>query len=228
LTSLSSYCFCLLVKLVFFISTHRPKNRVYLAPAIDRVWDDGIDSIRLDLREWLRRASEDDTGYVPWRFELSFGLADSSALRQQADRHSTPGPVELDCGIRLRGSIDLVERHAGGHIRISDHKTGKADGGDGQIIAGGKSLQPALYALVAEKLFGGTFKVDCGRLYFCTSAGGFAQVIVPLDPQARNSIAQVANIIPSPSIRNGAKSGCSIPRVRAPPRSTPNKLSAAC
>jgi hypothetical protein len=44
-----------------------------LAPAIDRVWDDGIDSIRLDLREWLRRVSEDDSGYVPWRFELSFG-----------------------------------------------------------------------------------------------------------------------------------------------------------
>ena len=25
-----------------------------LAPAIDRVWDDGIDSIRVDLREWLQ------------------------------------------------------------------------------------------------------------------------------------------------------------------------------
>jgi CRISPR/Cas system-associated exonuclease Cas4 (RecB family) len=37
--------------------------------------------------------------------------------------------------------------------------------------------------------------VDCGRLYFCTSAGGFAEVIVPLDPQARDSIAQVASII---------------------------------
>jgi RecB family exonuclease len=166
-----------------------------LAPAIDRIWDDGIDSIRLDLREWLRRASEDDSGYVPWRFELSFGLADSSAQRQQADQHSTPEPVQLDSGIRLRGSIDLVERHSSGHIRISDHKTGKPDGADGQIIAGGKSLQPALYALVAEKLFGSQFKVDCGRLYFCTSAGGFAEVVVPLDPQARDSIAQVAGII---------------------------------
>jgi len=79
-----------------------------LAPAIDRVWDDGIDSIRLDLREWLRRASEDDSGYVPWRFELSFGLADSSAQRRQADPHSTLKPVDLDSGIQLRGSIDLV------------------------------------------------------------------------------------------------------------------------
>jgi ATP-dependent helicase/DNAse subunit B len=166
-----------------------------LAPAIDRVWDDGIDSIRVDLREWLRRASEDDSGYVPWRFELSFGLADSGAQRRQADPHSTPKPVDLDCGIQLRGSIDLVERHSSGHIRISDHKTGKADGEDGQIIAGGKSLQPALYALVAEKLFRGELKVDCGRLYFCTSAGGFSDISVPLDRQTRSSIAQVAEII---------------------------------
>ena len=143
-----------------------------LAPAIDRVWDDGIDSIRVDLREWLRRASEDDSGYVPWRFELSFGLG-GEAKRRQADSHSSAKPVDLDCGIQLRGSIDLVERHQSGHLRISDHKTGKADGEEGQIIAGGKSLQPALYALVAEKLFRGELKVDCGRLYFCTSAGGF-------------------------------------------------------
>jgi hypothetical protein len=58
-----------------------------LAPAIDRVSDDGIDSTRVDLREWLRRASEDDSGYVPWRFELSFGLAGSGAQRRQADPH---------------------------------------------------------------------------------------------------------------------------------------------
>ena len=30
-----------------------------LAPAIERVWKDGIDAIRADLREWLRRAAED-------------------------------------------------------------------------------------------------------------------------------------------------------------------------
>ena len=165
-----------------------------LAPAIDRVWEVGIDSIRVDMREWLRRASEDNSGYVPWRFELSFGLRDE-AKRRQADPHSSIEPVDLDCGIQLRGSIDLVERHQNGHIRITDHKTGKADGEDGQIIAGGKSLQPALYALVAEKLFRGELKVDGGRLYFCTSAGGFSEVIVPLDQFTRNSIAQLAAIV---------------------------------
>ena len=141
------------------------------------------------MREWLRRASEDGLGYVPWRFELSFGLADSVAQRLQSDPQSTSKAVDLDCGIRLRGSIDLVERHSSGHIRITDHKTGKADGEDGQIIAGGKSLQPALYALVAEKLFRGELKVDGGGLYFCTSTDGFSEITVPLDQYTRDSIA---------------------------------------
>ena len=136
-----------------------------LAPAIDRVWDDGIESIRVDLREWLRRGAEDESGYVPWRFELSFGL-NVGDIKRHADVHSVRTPVDLDCGIQLRGSIDLIERQPTGELRITDHKTGKANGGDGQIIAGGTTLQPALYALAAEKLFGRELKVDCGRLYF--------------------------------------------------------------
>ena len=87
--------------------------------------------------------------------------------------------------------LDTIENE----LRITDHKTGKADREDGQIIAGGRSLQPALYALVAEKLFRGELKVDCGRLYFCTSTGGFTEVVVPLDRQTRDSIAQLAEIV---------------------------------
>ena len=127
---------------------------------------------------------------------LSFPL-DLLTAAQKGGRpipHSTAKPVDLDCGIQLRGSIDLVERHSSGHLRITDHKTGKADGEDGQIIAGGKSLQPALYALVAEKLFRGELTVDCGRLYFCTSAGGFSEVIVPLgsvNPKLHRAVGEI-------------------------------------
>lgn len=108
-----------------------------LAPAIERVWLDGIASIGADLREWLRRASLDDSGFAPHHFELSFGLHTRSSERQ-ADPRSVPGAVAaLDCGIDLRGSIDLVERHRAGLMRVTDHKTGKFVGGPGQIIAGG-------------------------------------------------------------------------------------------
>ena len=144
----------------------------------------GIAAIRADLREWLRRASEDESGYVPWYFEMSFGLG-APTERRQADPHSVPDAVDLDCGIQLRGSIDLVERHPSGLVRVTDHKTGKADGKRGQLIDGGKTLQPVLYALAAEKLFAGEGKVDAGRLYYCTSTGGFAEHVVPLDEPAR-------------------------------------------
>jgi RecB family exonuclease len=165
-----------------------------LAPAIDRVWEDGVAAIRADLREWLRRASEDDSGYVPWYFELSFGL-EHRPERRQADPQSVPGAVELDCGIQLRGSIDLVERHPSGMARVTDHKTGKADAKPTQLIAGGKSLQPLLYALAAEKLFLGQADISSGRLYFCTSAGGFAEQIVLLDENARAAAVRVAEAV---------------------------------
>jgi RecB family exonuclease len=165
-----------------------------LAPAIDRVWEDGVAAIRADLREWLRKASEDDSGYVPWRFELSFGLEHRSE-RRQADPHSVPGAVDLDCGIQLRGSIDLVERQPSGLARVTDHKTGRAVAKRTQLIEGGKSLQPLLYALAAEKLFPGEAQVTSGRLYFCTSLGGFTEQTVPLDEQARAAAVEVAEAI---------------------------------
>jgi CRISPR/Cas system-associated exonuclease Cas4 (RecB family) len=165
-----------------------------LAPAIDRIWEDGIAAIRADLGEWLRRASEDGSAYVPWHFEMSFGLG-GGRERRTADPLSVSDAVELDCGIRLRGSIDLVERHPSGLVRVTDHKTGKAQGKAGQLVAGGASLQPVLYALAAEKLFGAGTKVECGRLYFCTSAGGFSEHIVPLDEPARRAADAVVDTI---------------------------------
>ena len=164
------------------------------APAIERVWLDGIAAIGADLREWLRRASLDTSSFVPRHFELSFGLELRRSARS-ADPRSVPGAVGLDCGIQLRGSIDLVEHHPAGLMRVTDHKTGKADANPGQIIAGGTSLQPVLYALAAEKLFAGEAQISCGRLYFCTSRGGFATLEVALDDQTRAAAVQVADAI---------------------------------
>ena len=129
------------------------------------------------------------------------GLSFPSDLRQQRKKAAgrpafdVPSPSISTAAFSSAARSTSSNATRAGHIRISDHKTGKADGEDGQIIAGGKSLQPALYALVAEKLFRGELKVDSGRLYFCTSAGGFSEIIVPLDQYTRNAIAQVAAII---------------------------------
>jgi ATP-dependent helicase/nuclease subunit B len=161
-----------------------------LAPAIDRVWRDGVQAVRADLREWLRRASEDDSGFVPWRFELSFGLPSD----RDADPASRPEPVSLDSGLLLRGSIDLVERAENGRLRVTDHKTGKERFAAGAVIDGGRTLQPVLYALAVEKLFPAA-AVDSGRLYYCTSAGGFAEHAVPLDATARVAAEEVTRAL---------------------------------
>jgi hypothetical protein len=165
-----------------------------LAPAIERVWLDGIASITGDLREWLRLASVDASGFAPRHFELSFGLERRSSERVH-DARSVPGAIFLDCGVQLRGSIDLVEAHPSGLMRVTDHKTGKSDAGIGQIIAGGTSLQPLLYALAAEKLFVGQAEISCGRLYFCTARGGFTTLEVALDDRARAAAVQFVDTL---------------------------------
>lgn len=166
------------------------KYREKLAPAIERVWDDGIASISADLSEWLRRSAEKPDPWHPYRFELSFGLRD----RDQADPKSCQEPIAIAGGLNLRGSIDLVERDpVRGRLRITDHKTGKARAPTNVVVGGGRVLQPLLYSLAAERLL--NEPVDSGRLYYCTLAGGFEQREVKLNDDARKSVASVIEII---------------------------------
>jgi len=162
-----------------------------LAPAIPRVWTDGIEAIRTDLREWLRRSAEAPGGWVPHRFELSFGLADRR--RPTEDAASVPDDVTVLDGVRLRGSIDLVEKRGDGTFRVTDHKTGKARVPDEAVVNGGQTLQPVLYALVAESVLGGP--VESGRLYYCTADGDFTERVIPLDQVARHHAAQAAGTV---------------------------------
>jgi CRISPR/Cas system-associated exonuclease Cas4 (RecB family) len=88
-----------------------------------------------------------------------------------------------------------VERQQAGLVRVTDHKTGKATAKADQVINGGQTLQPVLYALAAEKLFDSD--VMGGRLYFSTSTGGFTEVLVELDDFARDAAKRVATTIKS-------------------------------
>jgi len=160
-----------------------------LAPAIERVWLDGIEGIRADLREWMRRAAEDPEHWRPEWFELGFGLSD----RAQADPHSSAEPAAIEGGLALRGSIDLLERHPDGRIRVTDHKTGKVRAAKDFVIGGGKTLQPVLYALAAERVLGE--KIYAGRLYYCTAAGGYEERVVEINDEARRAAREFVSII---------------------------------
>jgi CRISPR/Cas system-associated exonuclease Cas4 (RecB family) len=165
------------------------KYKEDLFPIIDRVWEDSIQSIRADAREWLRRTSE-DRDFTPAYFELSFGLEHND----ERDTHSQNQPVQLECGIKLRGSIDLVEIGRADELRATDYKTGKQRATTTTIIGGGQTLQPVFYALALEKLFPGK-RVRSGRLYYATSTGGFEAFEVHLTDEARRSANTVATAV---------------------------------
>ena len=104
-----------------------------------------------------------------------------------------PDPVTLDGRFILRGSMDLVERHPAGALRVTDHKTGRARWPDRMIVAGGEALQPLLYGLALEAATGQP--VLEGRLWFCTAAGEFAERSVPLTETTRRIGLEVLEIV---------------------------------
>ncbi len=160
-------------------------------PAIERVWEDGVATLRSDLREWLSRTAK-DVEWEPAFFELAFGL--TSKPREEQDPRSVATPVTLVEGLRLRGSIDLVERHVSGSLRATDYKTGRVKADAEAVIGGGRHLQPVLYSLVLEQLFPGV-KIWGGRLYYTTYVGGFTERPVLLDGVSREAFGSVARTI---------------------------------
>jgi ATP-dependent helicase/nuclease subunit B len=87
----------------------------------------------------------------PVAFEVAFGIS-------AEDRPSEfPDPVEIPLGggrtLKLRGSIDRVDRDASGAFHVWDYKTGTASYTHEQLgIAAGRQIQPALYALAWQSL----------------------------------------------------------------------------
>lgn len=145
-----------------------------LAPVIARVWDDAIADIGSDLVRWLFETRE--SGWEPFAFEHQFGEIRADSAAEGA------GPVVLDSGLPLRGVIDAIER-SGDQLRATDYKTG-ARPEDETVVSGGRQLQPALYALVLEKLYPSR-AVTGGNAFYCTARGEFTRNEVPLAAPAR-------------------------------------------
>jgi ATP-dependent helicase/DNAse subunit B len=170
--------------------SEREKDR--LSPAIERVWQDEIASMTQDLRIWLEKLAEEGADWTPERFEFAFGLPDMEGR----DEHSTREPALIDGRFRLRGSIDMIERHRKTRfLRVTDHKTGKNRTKVGQtIVDGGRVLQPVVYGLALKALFPDE-SVYSGRLFFCTAAGGFQPYEIPLMGDAPKRGIEVLEIV---------------------------------
>lgn len=171
--------------------------REKLAPAIERVWQTGVEDLRTDLRGWLQYVAANDAGWEPLHFEFAFGLP----LSAERDPASVATEAILEEGVHLRGSIDLVEREAAsGVLRVTDHKTGKRPDTIPLYVGGGKLLQPLLYGLAAQGLLGRG--VSTGRLFYATQRGAYEVVTIQIHEKSRQILARLlANI--DASIANG-------------------------
>ena len=151
-----------------------------LAPAIERVWANEVEALRVDLRMWLERSVETQATWEPIAFELAFGVPADPAF----DARSVRGEVMLDAGYRLRGVVDLVERRRdAADLRVTDHKTGRCHAKRYLAVGGGETLQPALYSLCVERVLGG--RVAEARLFYATRAGEFDPRVVPMSAATR-------------------------------------------
>jgi ATP-dependent helicase/nuclease subunit B len=161
-----------------------------LAPAIPRVWNSEVEEIRTDLHGWLGQVAASDDSWLPIHFELGFGMARDA----RRDPASTAAEAVLSNGVRLRGSIDLVEKHATrGTLRVIDHKTGKAPEREPVYVGGGAALQPLLYALSAEAILG--VPVEASELSYCTQRGNYQRIETLVTPGARQFIGRVLDIV---------------------------------
>jgi hypothetical protein len=165
--------------------------REELAPAIARVWQTEMESMRVDLRVWLGRSVAIHEDWEPIAFELAFGLA------PQPDFDPRSVTAEAVVGdFRLRGIVDVIERRrasnarAGGgsspvpdELRVTDYKTGGNYTRWRMVVGGGETLQPVLYPLAVEAVLGAP--VIEGRLFYCTREGSFGERVVRMDEDAR-------------------------------------------
>ncbi len=178
-----------------------------LAPAIPQIWISEVQRIRADLRGWLQQKAAMEPDWTPEFFELSFGLKDPVGR----DPRSRKEAVSVGAGFQLQGSIDLVERHTSGALRVVDHKTGRIPDPRPDMVGGGEVLQPALYAMAAEQLLGRA--VGLGRLHYATLAQNYTMLEFPMNQWARQRAMAVLQTIDD-AMRDGflpaapRKDGC--------------------
>ncbi len=164
-----------------------------LAPAIDRVWTDEIEKLRLDLKGWLQEVADENGEWTPIRAELGFGLPPGPGR----DPRSAAEPVRLEGAWTLHGVVDLVEARARptavGALRVTDHKTGRNRTAERMVVGHGEVLQPVLYGLAVAQVLGRP--VEESRLFFATAAGGYDTRSVALDETARRCAFEALSII---------------------------------
>ena len=154
--------------------------------------------VRNDLEGWLNSVAHRDNEWLPLHEELAFGL---NIPKPSKDPVSKEEDVVILDGIKLMGSIDLVEKNTEtGLLRVTDYKSGRKPTELPVHIGGGRVLQPVLYALAAEQILGQ--RALSGQLFYATRRESYERVEIVLDSRARNAATEALAIIHD-SIRDG-------------------------
>ncbi len=109
------------------------------------------DDVLFACRTFLLSEAARSADIEPVAFEVAFGIVDEN----RPSEHPDPVEIPLAGGrsIRLRGSIDRVDRAPDGRFHVWDYKTGTALYiHEERGISAGRQIQPALYALAWEAL----------------------------------------------------------------------------
>jgi ATP-dependent helicase/nuclease subunit B len=147
-----------------------------------------------DARAFVRMVRATGAQWVS--LELEFGLGDDD-----------PVVIPVDGGeVRLRGAIDRVDEDLNG-IHVIDYKTGVArDFAGTGAFNGGRRLQHALYALVAEARLGG--EVATGQYHFPTVRGQHRSIV--FDRLERAGVGELLGIM-----LDGVAAGSFVPTEKA-------------
>lgn len=160
-----------------------PSETVY-----DRERDDFMNDLDLFVQQQARRAS---TGVG---FEVAFGLDDEGRDPALGQRE----PIEIDLGggrrLRVRGSIDRIDRLPDGTYEVIDYKTGGFWAADYEGTFGGATrLQHAIYAVAAEQVLRAEHpaaRVARSTYWFPSARGRQAQVVTD-----DNSIQRTSDVL---------------------------------
>lgn len=135
---------------------------------LPQLWDKDRAAIRDDLVVWFQHDAADQAdGWAPALVERKFGDDEATI--------TIAGGV-----VKFRGSIDRVDIHGDGRVRVTDYKSGQsksyADLTLDTPTDGGLKFQLPVYGLFARTL--GTDVTS--RYWFITTKGGFDEVGYPL------------------------------------------------
>lgn len=149
--------------------------RQEIPPPSERVYEYERRKIMTALDVFLKVEEDRQAGEQPFEFEKPFEIdVDVSVPEIRASRRMEDGSGAGRGAFRLKGFIDRVDRLGPDRYKVIDYKTGgfsRFEDFKESGFGGGRHLQPALYALAVECLYGVRAAVEESGYFFPTEKG---------------------------------------------------------